>query len=91
LEEQYTSQLVDGPWSAKEHRLDCFTLLWKVRLTASHSEKLVSCAARSFAVGYDGSLISGFQAMPQWNRSFNNPSGVRLGLISASLSFAMIP
>ncbi|KAE9403217.1 hexose transporter-like protein [Gymnopus androsaceus JB14] len=45
----------------------------------------------SFAVGYDSSLMSGFQAMPQWNKSFNNPSGVRLGLISASLSFATIP
>ncbi|KAE9400803.1 hypothetical protein BT96DRAFT_919261 [Gymnopus androsaceus JB14] len=45
----------------------------------------------SFAVGYDGSLMSGLQAMPQWNRSFNNPSGVRLGLISASLPLAAIP
>ncbi|KAE9382286.1 MFS general substrate transporter, partial [Gymnopus androsaceus JB14] len=34
---------------------------------------------------------SGLQAMPQWNRSFNNPSGVRLGLISASLPLAAIP
>ncbi|KEP46292.1 sugar transporter [Rhizoctonia solani 123E] len=36
--------------------------------------------------GYDGSLLNGLQTLPQWNNYFNNPSGNRLGLISASQS-----
>ncbi|CAE6477579.1 unnamed protein product [Rhizoctonia solani] len=36
--------------------------------------------------GYDGSLLNGLQTLPQWNAYFNNPSGNRLGLISASQS-----
>ncbi|KAE9392113.1 putative MFS sugar transporter [Gymnopus androsaceus JB14] len=44
-----------------------------------------------FVIGYDGSLMNGFQAMPHWNKTFNNPSGTRLGLITASLYFAQIP
>ncbi|CUA71794.1 Sugar transporter STL1 [Saccharomyces cerevisiae S288c] [Rhizoctonia solani] len=36
--------------------------------------------------GFDGSLLNGLQTLPQWNAYFNNPSGNRLGLISASQS-----
>ncbi|KAK7033550.1 hypothetical protein VNI00_012774 [Paramarasmius palmivorus] len=43
-----------------------------------------------FALGYDGSLMSGLQALPQWNEYFNNPSGARLGLIVASLTIPVI-
>ncbi|KAF5376384.1 hypothetical protein D9757_008658 [Collybiopsis confluens] len=45
----------------------------------------------SFTIGYDGSLLNGLQALPQWNKAFNNPSGARLGLINASLSLTVVP
>ncbi|GAA5868558.1 hypothetical protein JCM8547_003186 [Rhodosporidiobolus lusitaniae] len=37
-----------------------------------------------FALGYDGSLLTGLQALPTWKRDFNSPAGYALGLISAS-------
>ncbi|KAG7095351.1 hypothetical protein E1B28_006111 [Marasmius oreades] len=40
-----------------------------------------------FVTGYDGSLIAGLMAMPQWNIYFGNPSPVQLGNITASLYF----
>uniref|UniRef100_A0A0W0G5Z6 Major facilitator superfamily (MFS) profile domain-containing protein n=1 Tax=Moniliophthora roreri TaxID=221103 RepID=A0A0W0G5Z6_MONRR len=43
-----------------------------------------------FALGYDTSLINGLQALPQWNEYFNHPTGSRLGLIVASLTFPVI-
>ncbi|KIK62284.1 hypothetical protein GYMLUDRAFT_995129 [Collybiopsis luxurians FD-317 M1] len=44
----------------------------------------------SFVIGYDGSLLNGFQAMPQWNQAFDSPSGTRLGIITASLYIAQL-
>ncbi|CAD6576391.1 MAG: hypothetical protein CYPHOPRED_005987 [Cyphobasidiales sp. Tagirdzhanova-0007] len=40
-----------------------------------------------FAYGYDGSLIGTLQALPLWNKYFNTPSGIHLGLISAAYLF----
>ena len=37
------------------------------------------------SISYDASLLNGLQAMPQWQKYFNNPDSSRLGLISASL------
>jgi len=38
-----------------------------------------------FYLGYDASLMNGLQAIPEWEKYFDNPSGSVLGLISASL------
>ncbi|ESK90430.1 hexose transporter protein [Moniliophthora roreri MCA 2997] len=43
-----------------------------------------------FAFGYDASLMNGLQALPQWNEYFNHPTGLRLGLIVASIMFPII-
>lgn len=37
-----------------------------------------------FALGYDGSLLTGLQALPEWKRDFGSPKGYTLGMISAS-------
>jgi len=37
-----------------------------------------------FASGYDGSYLSGLQALDSWNDYFGTPAGNKLGLISAS-------
>ncbi len=37
-----------------------------------------------FASGYDGSYLSGLQALDSWNAFFDTPAGNKLGLISAS-------
>ncbi|EIN07439.1 general substrate transporter [Punctularia strigosozonata HHB-11173 SS5] len=33
--------------------------------------------------GFDGSMMNGLQALPQWNSAFNNPAGSQLGLLNA--------
>ncbi|KAH7925088.1 hexose transporter [Leucogyrophana mollusca] len=33
--------------------------------------------------GYDGSMMNGLQALPQWSVPFGNPSGGKLGLLNA--------
>lgn len=33
--------------------------------------------------GFDGSMMNGLQALPQWRSAFNNPSGGQLGLLNA--------
>ncbi|KAL0942055.1 lactose permease [Colletotrichum truncatum] len=37
----------------------------------------------SGAVGYDGSMMNGLQALPQWRQYFNRPQGAILGLMNA--------
>ncbi|KAE9391774.1 general substrate transporter [Gymnopus androsaceus JB14] len=44
----------------------------------------------NFAIGYDGAMMNGLQALPTWNKTFNNPSGSRLGLIVASIFFGQV-
>ena len=38
----------------------------------------------SYALGYDGSLINGLQALPQWQRDFDHPTGNILGVLNMS-------
>ncbi|BGP27282.1 hypothetical protein JCM10295v2_006246 [Rhodotorula toruloides] len=42
------------------------------------------CYWATFALGYDGSYMTGLQSMPDWNAFFDKPQGNKLGLISAS-------
>lgn len=42
---------------------------------------------RSFQLGYDETLFNSLLALPVWNRAFNDPSGSRLGLMAAYVSF----
>lgn len=44
----------------------------------------------SFAIGYDQAMMNGLQALPTWNKTFNSPSGSRLGLIVASIYFGQL-
>ncbi|RFU34788.1 hypothetical protein B7463_g1558, partial [Scytalidium lignicola] len=53
-----------------------------LRLNVFHCIVLYFCV---FYLGYDASLLNGLQAMPQWQKYFNNPDSSLLGLISASL------
>ncbi|RSL94636.1 hypothetical protein CEP52_012514 [Fusarium oligoseptatum] len=38
-----------------------------------------------YCFGYDQSLLTGLQALPQWNEHFDTPHGTRLGLIAACI------
>ncbi|KAL4972635.1 general substrate transporter [Aspergillus desertorum] len=40
--------------------------------------------------GYDGSLMNGLEALPDWNESYNHPEGATLGLLAASMSIGSI-
>ncbi|KAF5023282.1 hypothetical protein F66182_4663 [Fusarium sp. NRRL 66182] len=41
----------------------------------------------STTLGYDGSLLNGLQTMDTWQRSFNHPTGSRLGVFGAMPGF----
>ncbi|WWD05340.1 hypothetical protein V865_003413 [Kwoniella europaea PYCC6329] len=45
----------------------------------------LGCCLCVFYLGYDQSLLTGLQALPQWNAFFGSPSGNKLGLIAASI------
>lgn len=47
----------------------------------------VGCCLCVFYIGYDQSLLSALQSIPQWNEFFDNPKDMWLGLIAASLFF----
>ncbi|RSH83785.1 hypothetical protein EHS25_005400 [Saitozyma podzolica] len=44
-----------------------------------------------YSLGYDGSLLNGLQALPEWVRDFDAPTGTRLGLIAATYYLPKIP
>ncbi|GAA5889852.1 hypothetical protein JCM6882_004342 [Rhodosporidiobolus microsporus] len=44
----------------------------------------VVCYFATFALGYDGSYMTGLQSMSTWNEYFDHPAGNTLGIISAS-------
>ncbi|OCF40544.1 sugar transporter [Kwoniella heveanensis CBS 569] len=44
-----------------------------------------------YSLGYDGSLLNGLQALNEWNRDFDKPTGTKLGLIAASYYLPKIP
>ncbi|GFZ44381.1 hypothetical protein JCM24511_02103 [Saitozyma sp. JCM 24511] len=44
-----------------------------------------------YSLGYDGSLLTGLQALPEWVKDFDAPSGTRLGLIAATYYLPKIP
>ncbi|KAI4600115.1 hypothetical protein KJ359_001217 [Pestalotiopsis sp. 9143b] len=39
--------------------------------------------------GFDGSLMNGLQALPQWNEDFGYPTGYTLGLVNAIMAISM--
>ncbi|KLT43819.1 general substrate transporter [Cutaneotrichosporon oleaginosum] len=47
----------------------------------------IGCCLCVFYIGYDQSLLSALQSIPQWNEFFDNPKDMWLGLIAASLFF----
>ncbi|KAM0748181.1 general substrate transporter [Meredithblackwellia eburnea MCA 4105] len=59
-----------------------------MRTNIYHGFGLCMCV---YYLGYDASLLTGLQSLPQWNKFFGSPSGTKLGLISASLFFPAIP
>ncbi|PIB02455.1 Lactose permease [Cercospora beticola] len=44
----------------------------------------------SSVAGYDGSLMNGLQALPQWREYFGNPTGALLGLVNAAQSIGSV-
>lgn len=44
----------------------------------------------SSVAGYDGSLMNGLQALPQWQQYFGNPQGALLGLVNAAQSIGSV-
>ncbi|SMY20577.1 unnamed protein product [Zymoseptoria tritici ST99CH_1A5] len=44
----------------------------------------------SSVAGYDGSLMNGLQALPQWQIYFGNPKGALLGLVNAAQSIGSV-
>ncbi|BGP39733.1 hypothetical protein JCM10449v2_003684 [Rhodotorula kratochvilovae] len=57
---------------------------WKDPSLRRNVAVAVVCYFGTFALGYDGSYMTGLQAMSSWNNYFNHPKGNTLGLISAS-------
>ncbi|KKY28048.1 putative sugar transporter [Diplodia seriata] len=51
---------------------------------------LISLILFSSANGYDGSLMNGLQALPQWNAFMHTPTGAWLGFINAVSSIGSI-
>ncbi|RSH88913.1 hypothetical protein EHS25_002575 [Saitozyma podzolica] len=45
----------------------------------------MGCMICPFYLGYDQSLLTGLQAIPQWNTYFHSPTGNWLGLIAATI------
>ncbi len=45
---------------------------------------LVSLFLLSSSNGYDGSMMNGLQALPQWHKFMDNPEGAWLGFINAA-------
>ncbi|KAM0748630.1 hexose transporter protein [Meredithblackwellia eburnea MCA 4105] len=43
------------------------------------------CMLCPFYLGYDQSLLTGLQAIPQWNSYFHSPAGNELGLIASAI------
>ncbi|OAA63401.1 General substrate transporter [Niveomyces insectorum RCEF 264] len=76
----------DGPVMSFSHlRNNTNASWWKdpcLRLNVFHCLGLYLCV---FYLGYDTSLMNGLQALPRWQKYFNDPSSSRLGLIAASL------
>ncbi|KAF4536491.1 Sugar transporter [Lasiodiplodia theobromae] len=51
---------------------------------------LLSLILFSSANGYDGSLMNGLQALPQWNAFMRHPTGAWLGFVNAASSLGSI-
>ncbi len=49
------------------------------------------CYLAVYSLGYDGSLLNGLQALPEWNRDMDQPRGYTLGLIAAAYYLPKIP
>ena len=64
----------DLPWYRKKHLLGLNLLLILPLLTSTVN-------------GYDGSMLNGLQSMSQWKDSFDQPSGTRLGQMSAAPNY----
>ncbi|TPX13097.1 uncharacterized protein E0L32_006523 [Thyridium curvatum] len=50
----------------------------------------VSMALLSAANGFDGSMMNGLQALPQWHTFMNNPTGAWLGFINVAQTISSV-
>ncbi|GAA6004784.1 hypothetical protein JCM10207_001013 [Rhodosporidiobolus poonsookiae] len=57
---------------------------WKDPGLRKNMTAAVVCYFGTFALGYDGSYLNGLQSLATWSSYFDNPSGNKLGIISAS-------
>jgi MFS family permease len=53
--------------------------------------RILICYMAVYSLGYDGSLLNGLQALPEWNEDMNQPKGYTLGLIAAAYYLPKIP
>ena len=65
------------PWYKKSHLLRLNLYLFCIFLFSS-------------ANGYDGSMMNGLQALPQWHAFMNNPTGAWLGFMNAIQSLGAL-
>ncbi|KAJ3900228.1 hypothetical protein F5879DRAFT_809572 [Lentinula edodes] len=72
------------PWQNNVHRQ-----WWRDHGMRKNVLSVVLLYSANFQLGYDEALFNSLLALPVWNRTFNDPSGSRLGLMAAYVSFAL--
>lgn len=55
---------------------------WKDWTLLKLNTLLLCALLTQIASGYDGSMLNGMQALPQWKKFFGEPTGTRLGAMS---------
>ncbi|CAN6674767.1 high-affinity glucose transporter Hxt2p [Trichomonascus vanleenenianus] len=55
---------------------------WRDRTLVKLNVLLLCALLTQTASGYDGSMLNGMQALPQWKRFFGEPTGTRLGAMT---------
>ncbi|KAJ3862251.1 general substrate transporter [Lentinula novae-zelandiae] len=70
------------PWQNNVHRQ-----WWRDHGMRKNVLSVVLLYSANFQLGYDETLLNSLLALPLWNRAFNDPSGSRLGLMAAYVSF----
>lgn len=74
-------------WACADLRDNTHACWWRDAGLRQNVLHCVGCCLCVFYIGYDQSLLSALQALPQWNEYFDHPKGEWLGLIAASLFF----
>ncbi|KAM0753494.1 hexose transport-related protein [Meredithblackwellia eburnea MCA 4105] len=69
-------------WRDPGLRSNCFRIV--IMYTGKHSSFL-------YSLGFDGSLLTGLQALTPWARDFHHPAGNSLGIIAMSYYLPKIP